>query len=440
LTILCATDQSPSSQAAIDVAAGLARRLGDSLVLLHVVEPYLIGYPEAAGELAMWQRSMHELARTQLETVAGTVRRTGVSTDVRVLSGIAADVILRTASELATRLIVMGTHGRRGPARLFLGSVATRVVRAADRPVLVTREPAATARTARWAGDEPLRLAVGVDGTPASEAALTWTGSLSSHLRKEVTVVRLSWPPQEALRYGLPEAWLGRDPHPAVIEVLEDDLRRQMQALPLLAVDHVRFRTAHVDAAEKLADEARRLEADAIVVGVSKGDLQAWHAVVPTELLRTAGTPVICVPQSTARASKAIPQIRSVLVATDLSDPANRAILPAYGLLRATGGRVELCHVLERANEPERAEALERLRALVPPDAEARSITTSVRVLEDASAANAILAASRRPDVDVVALASHGRSGVKRALLGSVAEEVARRCTRPTLIIQVREP
>ena len=86
----------------------------------------------------------------------------------------------------------------------------------------------------------------------------------------------------------------------------------------------------------------------------------------------------------------------------------------------------------------EKAQLEAQLRALVPADADSRGILTNVSVLEDRSAADAILQGTLRVDADVVALASHGRSGLKRAVLGSVAEEVARRAPRPVLLVHVR--
>ena len=86
--------------------------------------------------------------------------------------------------------------------------------------------------------------------------------------------------------------------------------------------------------------------------------------------------------------------------------------------------------------DEQRAELEAQLRALIPPDAEASGITTRASVLEGRFAAEAILAAAERMDVDVIAVGSHGRSGLTRVLLGSVAEEIARRSTRPVLIIR----
>ena len=59
-------------------------------------------------------------------------------------------------------------------------------------------------------------------------------------------------------------------------------------------------------------------------------------------------------------------------------------------------------------------------------------------MLEGQSVAGEILQAAERLDVDAIALASHGRTGIGRVLLGSVAEEVARKSTRPLLIVHAK--
>jgi nucleotide-binding universal stress UspA family protein len=118
------------------------------------------------------------------------------------------------------------------------------------------------------------------------------------------------------------------------------------------------------------------------------------------------------------------------------------------------GERAELCtvHVSGAADtlgaippespldDERRANVESQLRALIPPEADAAGIATTVKVIEGQSAAEAILAAAERFDVDLIAVASHGRSGIKRALLGSVAEEVARRSVRPVLIVRSQQP
>jgi nucleotide-binding universal stress UspA family protein len=122
-------------------------------------------------------------------------------------------------------------------------------------------------------------------------------------------------------------------------------------------------------------------------------------------------------------------------------------------LLREAGGQVELLHVhapLSGAGalstapvgdplpDARRHDLQRQLRASVPQDADVRGIVTRTHVLEG-DAAEVILQTAERLGVDVVALASHGRSGLGRALLGSVAEQVARHSPRPVLIIHQPE-
>jgi nucleotide-binding universal stress UspA family protein len=149
-------------------------------------------------------------------------------------------------------------------------------------------------------------------------------------------------------------------------------------------------------------------------------------------------------------ATPRVPAIVTVLAPTDLSPTGNRAIPFAYALLAAHGGVVELCHVHERslpappyvydrkdgkASEAERASLESELRALVPPDAERMGITTHISILDGAHAAEAIVQAAERLGADAIVLGAHGRSGVARALMGSVSQGVVRHARRPVLVV-----
>ena len=147
-------------------------------------------------------------------------------------------------------------------------------------------------------------------------------------------------------------------------------------------------------------------------------------------------------------ASVTAKQLRSVLIATDLSEASNQVIGVMYGLLPSRV-RVELCTVFvggaadvggavpfkSPLDDEKRVELESQLRRLIPLDLESARIVTNVSVIDSLFVAEAILAGAERLDVDLIAVASHGRSGLKRAVLGSVAEEVARRSERPVLIV-----
>jgi nucleotide-binding universal stress UspA family protein len=92
----------------------------------------------SSEQRAAWE---NELARARSELAATAASLTGVPVDEVVEVGDAADVICRVADRLGVDVVIVGSHGRGGLGRLFLGSVSEHVVRHAPCPVLVVREP-----------------------------------------------------------------------------------------------------------------------------------------------------------------------------------------------------------------------------------------------------------------------------------------------------------
>jgi len=126
--------------------------------------------------------------------------------------------------------------------------------------------------------------------------------------------------------------------------------------------------------------------------------------------------------------------VRRVLAPTDLSEVGLGAIRHAYSVV-PSGGTVYLLHVLEPlgATPPRLAE---QLRGLIPPEAAARGITTRIEVVHGRKVSEAITQAAERLGCDVICLATHGRSGLTKALAGSVAQEVLQASTRPVLLVR----
>jgi universal stress protein A len=136
--ILCPVDFSSTSREAMRFAADLAQRFGASMTLLHVYpvpgyvlpEGFLTAGPDVLAEveerthasLAEWQAEVHKIGVTEVE--------------IATAMGNAASEIVRHAVEDKADMVVMGTHGRTGLAKLVLGSVADKVVRMAGCPVL----------------------------------------------------------------------------------------------------------------------------------------------------------------------------------------------------------------------------------------------------------------------------------------------------------------
>jgi nucleotide-binding universal stress UspA family protein len=78
-----------------------------------------------------------------MATLVAKQKASGVPVEGMVRVGPPADEVQRAAEEVKADLIVVGTHGRRGLARAFLGSVAEIVVRTSTRPVVVVPSPQA---------------------------------------------------------------------------------------------------------------------------------------------------------------------------------------------------------------------------------------------------------------------------------------------------------
>lgn len=139
-SILLPTDFSEDARHALEYAEQLARQLGATLHLLHVVEmpifvpPYAVPAMATSGLEALLGR-----ARQELEDVRAALVGLEVVTSTRI--GNPADQIVEYATESACDLILMATHGRRGLAHFLLGSTTERVIRVAPCPVLSIRHP-----------------------------------------------------------------------------------------------------------------------------------------------------------------------------------------------------------------------------------------------------------------------------------------------------------
>lgn len=142
--ILYPTDFSTCSQQALDHALFLTRQFDAEMhmlnaVILHADDPAAEGlhFPEGSELLAR----VMEMSSTELaQWISDKGHETPRIKEVQVRGFAAGPLILDYAASHDIDLIVMGTHGRRGPARFFLGSVATEVVRHSDCPVMTLRE------------------------------------------------------------------------------------------------------------------------------------------------------------------------------------------------------------------------------------------------------------------------------------------------------------
>ncbi len=136
--ILVATDFTAASAPAIERALFLAKESGASLTIAHAYQPpslILDGYvPPPTYE--KWDHSLEEEARKKLEHLVEDAKRIGVGAIPLLLTGTPYEAIAEAAKDLDCDLVIIGTHGRTGVSRFFLGSVASRVVSTAPCPVM----------------------------------------------------------------------------------------------------------------------------------------------------------------------------------------------------------------------------------------------------------------------------------------------------------------
>jgi nucleotide-binding universal stress UspA family protein len=79
----------------------------------------------------------YDEAANYLEEIATTLKRKGIAVKVEVLSGKPAEEILKYSQRSGVDLIIMSTHGRSGVSRWVFGSVADKVIRQTEIPVLI---------------------------------------------------------------------------------------------------------------------------------------------------------------------------------------------------------------------------------------------------------------------------------------------------------------
>ena len=141
--LLIATDGSESATKAVGAGLELAQRLNAQVAILTITEPWLglVNTDMNAINFSFegYEKATKEEAARLLSKIRDEATSLGVDCGTLHVNGYPADAIIETAETAACDLIVMGSHGRRGIARLLLGSQATKVVTLSSVPVLICR-------------------------------------------------------------------------------------------------------------------------------------------------------------------------------------------------------------------------------------------------------------------------------------------------------------
>jgi len=145
-TIIAPVDFSDPSVTALRYSAFLASTFQSSIILLHVVEPFV--FPAELSivsqvDVSEIEKEIENRAKTALGRLASEYLQ-GINYRIETVIGPAADTILLTAESNQADLIVIATHGYSGIKHLLLGSTTEKVIRHASCPVLTVRHQATT--------------------------------------------------------------------------------------------------------------------------------------------------------------------------------------------------------------------------------------------------------------------------------------------------------
>ena len=142
--ILCPADFGESSQKSLEAAIELSRLFSAELILMHTIRPLPIStnssqadsnsdIPTVVDEL--WREARKRIDHLTANTVPDDIRCRS-----KIVPGKPAEEIVRLAKEEAADLIVIAMSGQSGWRRLLIGSIAEKVVRSAQCPVLTVRQ------------------------------------------------------------------------------------------------------------------------------------------------------------------------------------------------------------------------------------------------------------------------------------------------------------
>lgn len=179
---------------------------------------------------------------------------------------------------------------------------------------------------------------------------------------------------------------------------------------------------------------------------------RAWLGSVADGLVRTSEAPLLLVRAASEDEAPggelgADARFKRIVVALDGSHFSRQVLGPAGELGGKSNAQYVFARVIESPRDGSTDERLQKARALAESklDLEVQSFAPDGYEVEPVvefapSVAQGILDLADSRDADVIAIATHGRSGVGRLLLGSVADKVVRGADRPVLVVRPREP
>jgi len=292
------------------------------------------------------------------------------------------------------------------------------------------------------------KILVPLDFSPPSMEALDYAVSMAKQFRAAIHLVHV-YPPDEASAPGAGHLLFESA---EAIERLNEELTGiHRKYVPTFRPENCHIRGGRPY--EEIVRVAREIDADLIALS-TRGHSGLKHLLLGStaeRVVRSAPCPVL-VARSRKRRTKASSEafaVRTILVPTDFSQCSLAGTEYAAFLANNLHSTLRLFHVIypytnyafvdrvgvrlpglaEAAEETARQEmdALKQMDFL-------RDLSVQTEILSG-PAVDEICAAAGEPDVDLIVTSTHGRTGLKHALIGSVAEHVVRYAERPVLVV-----
>jgi nucleotide-binding universal stress UspA family protein len=291
------------------------------------------------------------------------------------------------------------------------------------------------------------KIIVPLDGSATAEAILPFVEEIAKHTGAEIVLVTA------VQQVGVWDAAL-------TLQVLDREDASAVQYLTEQAgkvAGKQRSRVLRGDPAEAILRAAGEESADLIAISThGRSGLARWlFGSTATKLLEAATVPVLFVrPKAGEDKGAPGPVVQKILVPLDGSDTAMSILHTVEAFAKAMGASLVLFHAVEpiAAYPGFETQSVAAVTVLEEMQAQARQILT--RAMEDAksrgveatmvvsldSAVSGILHAADDQKVDLIAIGTHGRGGIGRAVLGSVADGVVRRSADvPCLVLRATE-
>jgi len=285
--ILVPLDGSRLAEVALPYAEAFAKDFNSDVTLLHVVD---IGeaYDGALGRARELHQQVKAMGTEYLHGIKERLDERGIRARPDIHEGRAAEGIIDYSERHEIGLIIMSTHGQSGNGVVGYGSVADKVLRGSQVPLLLIRAPE---------GREPFirRILVPLDGSPLAEEALRYAAEVAERFNAELITLRIIPVAEEA--FLSPESYIFLR---GLEEEIEASAKEYLEIVTQpLNQKGVRCRNVTLRGypATQITDYASLQQVDLTIISThGRSGVGRWaYGSVADKVLRSSGTPVLVI-------------------------------------------------------------------------------------------------------------------------------------------------